>query len=172
MSNVSPPILHQGTGMPYLAMFDETGNPIVNQVTGIPFGAYVTSFNYKTEQDKENLATIVIQTGNPNTADDPALQENKTLILQWGYIFADGSTSSSIPIAVRIRDFDLLLNDQGTQITIKCVDDTMRLRQIPVWVPDNVNRDFKGGNTFKDYMDKGFGCNMGIIIERFEYGNN
>ena len=163
-------ILQHGTGMPYVAFFKVTGEPLVNQLTGVPFGAYVDSFSYKTEQDKENLATIQIKTGNPNTVDDPGIQEGNLLIIQWGYIYADGTTSSSYPLCVRIKDIDILFNDQGTQITLQCIDSTSRIRQVPIWVPNNDNKDLSG-ETFKSYMDRGFDINMGIIIERFEYGN-
>ena len=37
------PILYKGTGTPYLAIFDNQGIPVMNPLTGIPLGAYISS---------------------------------------------------------------------------------------------------------------------------------
>lgn len=84
------PILYKGTGTPYLAIFDNQGIPVMNPLTGIPLGAYISSWSYVYDEEKENLATITIDTGNPDTVDVEALQENRDIFLQWGYIFSDG----------------------------------------------------------------------------------
>lgn len=69
------PILYKGTGTPYLAIFDNQGIPVMNPLTGIPLGAYISSWSYVYDEEKENLATITIDTGNPDTVDVEALQE-------------------------------------------------------------------------------------------------
>lgn len=160
---VNDPILYKGTGAPYVALFNEIGKPIENTLTGLPIGAYINKFSYKTEEAEENLCTLEICTGNPATVDEEALQEGSTLIIQWGYIFADSSSSSSEPVSLKIRDVDILFDDNGTKMTLKCIDKTAKLRQVPIWVPDP-----ESDITLIDYMDEGLGCNMGIVIERFE----
>ncbi len=64
------PILYKGTGTPYLAIFDNQGIPVMNPLTGIPLGAYISSWSYVYDEEKENLATITIDTGNPDTVDE------------------------------------------------------------------------------------------------------
>ena len=36
--------LYKGTGTPYLAMFEKKGIPVMNPLTGIPLGAYISSW--------------------------------------------------------------------------------------------------------------------------------
>ena len=55
---VNRPILYFGTGTPYLALFTELGMPVMNLITGIPIGAYINKFSYKTDESKENLCTL------------------------------------------------------------------------------------------------------------------
>ena len=81
-----PSILLKGTATPYLAIFSEEGMPIMNQITGIPLGAYISRFQFKYSEEEENLATLTFECGNPDIVDQEDLGENKTIILQWGYI--------------------------------------------------------------------------------------
>lgn len=164
---VNEPILYRGMGAPYVALFDEIGKPVINALTGLPIGAYIDKFSYKTEEGEENLCTLEISTGNPATVDDESLQEGSTLIIQWGYIFPDASSSSGEPVSLKIRDVDILFSDQGTKMTLKCVDKSAKIRQVPIWVPTPEEE-----TSLKDYMDNGLGCNMGIVIERFELEEN
>ena len=47
MAAKQKPILYNGMGQPYLALFDFRGMPIVNPITGIPLGAYISTWNYR-----------------------------------------------------------------------------------------------------------------------------
>ena len=60
-------ILYNGTATPYMALFDSGGMPIMNVITGIPLGAYISNWSYKYDEEKENLATITFDTGDPDT---------------------------------------------------------------------------------------------------------
>ena len=51
----------------------------MNPLTGIPLGAYISSWSYVYDEEKENLATITIDAGNPDTVDVEALQENRDI---------------------------------------------------------------------------------------------
>lgn len=161
---VNRPILYQGTGTPYVALFNQIGMPIINTATGIPLGAYIHTFSYKTDESKENLCTIQLSTGNPITVDNTSIQEGNSIIIQWGYIFPDASSISSDPISLKIRDMDILFDDNGTKITLKCVDKSGKIRQMPIWVPEPDST-----ITLKDFMDNGLNCGMGIVIEKFYY---
>lgn len=37
----------------------------MNPITGIPLGAYISNWSYKYDEEKENLATITFDTGDP-----------------------------------------------------------------------------------------------------------
>lgn len=157
------PILHKGTGTPYLAIFDNQGIPVMNPLTGIPLGAYISSWSYLYDEEKENLATLVIDTGNPDTVDVEALQENRDIFLQWGYIFSDGTSVSSQAINIKVRDFDCVFDSTGTHITIKCIDGTNLLRFMPPHKPTE-----DADDSMVKFLDAGCGLNVGVIIERFE----
>ena len=47
------PILYKGTGTPYLAIFDNQGIPVMNPLTGIPLGAYISSWSYVYDEENE-----------------------------------------------------------------------------------------------------------------------
>ena len=64
-----PSILLKGTATPYLAIFSEEGMPIMNQITGIPLGAYISRFQFKYSEEEENLATLTFECGNPDIVD-------------------------------------------------------------------------------------------------------
>lgn len=161
---INKPILFQGTAAPYVALFNEIGMPIMNTITGIPLGAYIHGFNYKTDESKENLCTITLTTGNPITVDNGAIQEGCTLLIQWGYIYPDGSSLSGPVISLKIRDMDITFDGQGTKIVLKCVDKSGKIRQMPIWVPSPESE-----TTLKDFMDDGLNCGIGIVIEKFYY---
>jgi hypothetical protein len=115
------PILYKGTGTPYLAIFDNQGIPVMNPLTGIPLGAYISSWSYVYDEEKENLATITIDTGNPDTVDVEALQENRDIFLQWGYIFSDGTFVSSPAINIKVRDFDCIFDSTVSGLPVSIV---------------------------------------------------
>ena len=123
-----PSILLKGTATPYLAIFSEEGMPIMNQITGIPLGAYISRFQFKYSEEEENLATLTFECGNPDIVDQDDLGENKTIILQWGYIYADGTAVCNKPKAVKIRDFNCTFDDSGTHASILCIDSTADIR--------------------------------------------
>lgn len=108
-TKVNQPILYNGTAMPYLALFDSLGMPVMNTVTGIPLGAYISKFTYMYDEEKENLATLVFDTGDPDTVDIPELQEGSVIFLQWGYVYPDGQFISGPIKTIKIRDFDCTL---------------------------------------------------------------
>lgn len=164
MANIVTPILRQGTGQPYLALFDSGGMPIRNPITGIPLGAYITNFSFRYDEEKENIATVAIETGDPDSVDIEAIQEGSTIFLQWGYIYANGESLSSPIRVIKVRDFDGIFDDMGTHITIKCVDGVGDLRFFPPYTFTTVP-----GFSLSEELDKGYHNNIGIIIEEFSY---
>lgn len=157
-------VLLEGTATPYLAIFSSDGTPVKNPLTGVPLGAYISSFTFKYDEKEENLATLVIETGNPDTVDIQELQEGNIIFLQWGYWYPNGKVMSSPVRVIKIRDLESEFNDTGTHITLKCIDANGDLRYRPPFTytgPDGVK--------FSDYLDSGMDSgDIGIIIERFE----
>ena len=158
-----PSILLKGTATPYLAIFSEEGMPIMNQITGIPLGAYISRFQFKYSEEEENLATLTFECGNPDIVDQEDLGENKTIILQCGYIYADGTAVCNKPKAVKIRDFNCTFDDSGTHASILCIDSTADIRYtLPL----------KAGGfeseKMSNFLDNGCELDIGVVIEKFE----
>lgn len=158
-----PSILLKGTATPYLAIFSEEGMPIMNQITGIPLGAYISRFQFKYSEEEENLATLTFECGNPDIVDQEDLSENKIIILQWGYIYADGTAVCNKPKAVKIQDFNCTFDDSGTHASILCRDSTADIRYaLPL----------KAGGfeseKMSNFLDNGCELDIGVVIEKFE----
>lgn len=162
-NQVLKPILQNGIGQPYLALFDPMGMPIKNVLTGIPIGAYISSWSFQYDEESENLATIVIDVGNPDTVDIKELQENSTIYLQWGYIYSNGEFISSPVRTIKVRDLDCIFNDSGTHITLKCVDGTGDLRYFPPYSYSDLPQ-----YTLSAMLEQGYYKSVGVIIEEFK----
>lgn len=155
-------ILKDGTATPYLALFDSEGIPIKNNLTGMPLGAYLTSFTFMFDEETEDLATLVFDTGDPNTVDIDALQKNNNVFVQWGYIYSDGTANCSPVRCIEIRDLECKFDDLGTHVTLKCIDGVNILRKEPPVKPTDNGRD-----GMSDYLIKGCNNDIGVIIEKF-----
>lgn len=163
MTQSDPSILLKGTATPYLAIFSEEGMPVMNQITGIPLGAYISRFQFKYDEEQENLATLTFECGDPDVVDQEDLQEGKTLILQWGYIYADGSAVCNEPKAIKIRDFNCTFDDSGTHASLVCVDGTADIRlALPL------KAGMEESEKMSKFLDNGCEMEIGVVIEKFE----
>lgn len=158
------PILQQGIGQPYLAIFDSKGMPIKNVLTGIPFGVYITRWYFEYNEETENLSIINLDVADPDTVDVEELHEGSIIYLQWGYIFPNGEFLSSPVRVIKVRDFDCIFDDQGTHITIKCVDGAGDLRYYPPYSFSEIPE-----YSFSTLLNGGCNNSVGVIIEEFSY---
>lgn len=163
MAAKQKPILYNGMGQPYLALFNFGGMPIMNPITGIPIGAYISTWSYRYDEEKENLATITFDTGNPDTVDIAEIQENQNICLQWGYIYPDGQFISGPIKIIKVREFEAVFDSTGTHVTIKCIDSSGDLRYQPAYVHSDME-----GYELSTYLDNGCGNATGVIIEIFQ----
>jgi hypothetical protein len=162
-------MLYHGIAQPYLAIFDEEGIPVMNPLTGIPLGAYITSFYYKYDEEKENQASISFSTGNPDIVDAEALQKDKTVLFQWGYIFSNGDHISSPIKVVKVKDFNCKFDSSGTTASVIFIDSTVEQRYLPPHKPSAEDDDEDGYSSMVDFMERGCDHGLGIIIEKFEH---
>ena len=159
----SASILLEGTATPYLAIFNESGMPVMNQITGIPLGAYVSNFSYKYDEENENEATITFGTGDPDIVDQDDLQTDKQIWLQWGYIYSDGTSVCNDPKAVKVKDFNATFDDSGTHSTLKCIDGTGDIRlAMPLRAGGDPNE------AMSKFLDEGCEMGIGVVIEKFD----
>ena len=160
--NSDPSILVEGTAT-YLAIFSEDGMPVMNQLTGIPLGAYISQFQYKFDEEHENECTINFDVGDPDIVDQDDLQTNKTIWLQWGYIYPDGSSVCNEPKAIKVKDFNCTFDDTGTHVALKCIDGTGDIR---LALPLKAGGDPQ--ESMSTFLDNGCELDIGVIIEKFE----
>lgn len=159
--NITLPIMANGMGMPYVALFNIDGYPILDPLTGLPVGCGITKFSFRSQVDEPNETQIVIETGGADIADSPQLQEGYLIVVQWGYIFPKGNTISSKPKPLRIKEIDYTFDNNGTKVVLKCVDQTNVVQYLPQYIPDPTTSE-----TFTDYMDRGFDQGIGILIQK------
>lgn len=158
-----------GTATPYIALFDSSGVPIKNPLTNIPLGAYISKFSFKYDEEKENNCSLTFDTGNPDTIDIDAFKEGRTLNIQWGYIYSNGTSYSGPLRGLKIKDVNAVFDNLGTHITLKCIDATVELRTLPSHRPSAEDDDNDGVSSMADYLDRGCDIGLGIIIEKFNY---
>ena len=154
--------LHHGTATPYIALFNAFLEPIMNPLTGIPLGAYMSRFDYNFDQESENVCEVTFDTGDPATADIAELKDGYELGIQFGYIYDDGTYKSSKLHYLKVKEVDCVFDDQGTHITIRMKDSVNDLRGSEPYKPAGE------GYTFKKFLDEGMGLMRGLIIEKFE----
>lgn len=174
----SEPILENGTGTPYLAIFDGSGDPIMDPQKNKPIGIFVSSFKYSYIEEDADEGEFVIDTDNPELSSHPKLQYNQSLKLQWGYIFP-----TKEPFVGPVRSVIIVGNktdftDTGVKMTISFADSTVLAKNIPAtyksvqsdW--DDITRilsevftGFAGSTTrISDYRGSK-SANQGVIIQ-------
>lgn len=158
-----------GTATPYLAIFNSLGEPIMNQLTNIPLGEYVTQFSYKYDEERENQARLTFEVGDPNIVDQADLQEGQTLLLQWGYIFHDGTSVSGPVKSIQVKDFNSTFDSTGVHVSLVCIDGAVSLRHIPPCAP--CSEEDKKTNGFMAFLDSGCMMDVAVIIEEFTNNN-
>lgn len=99
----SKPVLLNGNGTPYLAIFDGAGSPIMDIFNDLPIGMEVENFNYKYTEGKGDKGKFTIVTDFVDIVDHPSLQFKMPLKIQWGWIFSDSSFKSSPVRLVNIK---------------------------------------------------------------------
>ena len=127
----SKPILVNGNGTPYLAVFDGAGSPIMDEFNGIPVGMEVENFNYKYTEGKGDKGKFTIVTDFVGIVDHPSLQFKMPLKIQWGWIFSDSSFKSGPVRLVNIKSHQIEFTPEGVKFTIEFADAKMFLEAEP-----------------------------------------
>lgn len=122
------PVLENGTGTPYLAIFKTTGDAIKDPVNGLPLGMMVTSFSYTFIEDNPDEGEFTVETPNEEVIDLPDLGYNMPLMLQWGWIFPSGKVNIGPLRKVMIVGHHTSFGTTGIKLTIKVSDITINLK--------------------------------------------
>lgn len=155
-------ILYNGTGTPYLAVFNSDQTPIMESNSGLPLSVYISSFSYKLDQEQENECKFTIDTGNPDTVDVSGIKSGEEVLIQYGYVFSDGSFESSKTYSLQVKSLEVTFDQTGTHVNVLLKDKTNDLRNMPPFRLSSENY------TFRHFMNDGFGLGQPIIIEKYE----
>ena len=162
---IDNPVLIDGTATPYISLFDEYLTPILNPLTGIYLGVYVSSFTFTYQENTDsddigNHVTFHIDSGNPDCIDIPELQKDSLINFQYGYIYPDGSFLCGPLLSTSIYQIHAVFDEKGTHLTIIGREIGLKLRGM---------EPFKGfeGRSLQDYLDEGCGVDLPIIIKKF-----
>lgn len=127
----SPTILQNGTGTPYLGIFNGSAQPIIDPKNKLPIGVFVTSFEYVYDEEDCDEGRITIETDNPDLVALNDLGYYRPLQLQWGYIFPSQMTYQGPVRKVMITGREVTFNETGTHITIMFSDASVILKNHP-----------------------------------------
>lgn len=129
------PTLPKGVGTPYVALFNGSGQPIIDPSKNLPLGMFITSFNYeyieesKDSNDDDN-ANIVIETDNPNIIDIPDLEYLMPIQVQWGWLFDDGSSDSSPVRSLVVKDYKMSFTTEGVKLDLSLISASFLLKSM------------------------------------------
>lgn len=151
-------MLPKGFGMPFVKVTGSQNKPIIDPLSGLPIGTFVTGFEYTYREEKDDECFITITTENPNLIDIPQFREQQYLGVQWGIVYPDKSYAPSAPRKVMVRDTNIRFSAQGIIITLKCTDgfSILKSQQLKKNADDNflkwIEDELKGKVQFKSYI--------------------
>lgn len=160
----SVPVLYEGMGTPYLAIFNGQSKPIICPKHKLPIGVFVKGFEYKYVEKGPDTGEIQIETDNADLLDHQDLQYYSELWLQWGYIFPDTSFLPGPARKVVIIGMSMQFTENGTTINIKFADVGILLKTVPSnyynnlegfedFIKDLLRGDFVGDVELIDYAE-------------------
>lgn len=132
----TPSMLPDGAGTPYVTVFDETGAPIIDPISGLNIGALTSSFEYIYQEDDPDEGKMVIECNNPDLVSHDKLADMMHLQLQWGWIYPDGSVHYSNVRHVMVSGREVTFGPQGTIFTLKFASAGLLLKDNPSRMPD------------------------------------
>lgn len=127
----SEPVLQDGTGTPYLAVFNGSGQPIKDPLNDLPIGVYLSDFEYNYEEEKEDWGYLVLECDNPNLVALPELKYQMPLQLQWGIIYPSRKPNCGPVRKVIVIGKETDFTPDGVKITINFADSTILSKNIP-----------------------------------------
>ena len=160
----SAAVLLDGTGTPYLAVFNNLGEPIVDSSSGLPIGMLMTDFEYNYNEEKSDVGEFTLETDNPDLISHPALDFYMGLMLQWGWIYPNGGFYCSPVRQVVITEHKVDFTETGVKIRITFSDSSVLLKNQPA---DYYNS-AAGFEAYVKDMLKG----VGIGLELWDYSED
>ena len=124
----SSQVLEHGTGTPYVAIFNNLKEVIIEPKSGLPLGTFITNFQYDYLEEGPDEGSFIIDCDNPDVMDIPALGYEMTIYLQWGYIFSKNTHFCGPLRKVIITNTTVNFSERGVRATVEFSDATILLK--------------------------------------------
>ena len=149
--------------VPYLAIFDGLGNPILDNKYQVPIGMFITSFKYKYTNEGPDEGTFTIESDNTDIIMHDKLQYLMPLKLQWGKSFPDGKLESSPVRSVVVKKHKISLLADGVKMTVDFADASFLVQATPAKYSDY-------NKSIKEYL-KGILKGQSVPFQVVDYAN-
>lgn len=154
----SAPVLENGTGTPYIAIFKPNGDPIIEPFNNLPLGIFITNFEYIYDEEKEDKGKIDLTLNNPSIVDLADIDYYRTIQIQWGYIYPTKESFRGPVRSVLITNRTFRFQSDGLHATIEFSAAGTLLKSKSVH-SNNCNKGFLG------FLENGIkGSQVGISI--------
>ena len=127
----SNPVLYEGMATPYLAIFDGGQQPIMDDLTQLPIGVYVTNFEYNYDEDDDDNGNFTMECNNPDLVAHPSFKYKMPLCLQWGYIYPKGDSFIGPLRKVIVIGNESEFTETGVKITINFASASILAKNFP-----------------------------------------
>lgn len=124
----SSQVLEHGTGTPYVAIFNNLKEVIIEPKSGLPLGTFITNFQYDYLEEGPDEGSFIIDCDNPDVMDIPALGYEMIIYLQWGYIFSKNTHFCGPLRKVIITNTTVNFSERGVRATVEFSDATILLK--------------------------------------------
>lgn len=108
--------MKNGAGTPYIFVTDFEGNIITEQIT---------RFSYVFSEESDDMTTIIFEYSDPLFPDKKAVQENRFLIVKWGYREKPSEYNTK---KIYIRECVPDYSESSMTLEIKCTDKASYIR--------------------------------------------
>ena len=121
MSDLSP-VLTESFGVPIVWIFTPDGD-ILRDYDEVPISKYLYDFEYKYDEENDDLCTMKFRFEDIRSFDLPYFQQDVILCVQWGYIPAYGNDILKSPRRkIAIRDLQADYKSDYIELELQCTD--------------------------------------------------
>lgn len=130
-------ILPDGVGTPYVALFNGSGQPLIDRVSGIPLSVFATSFNFEQKEGETKEVEITLKVPNGSIIDSREIGPYSPIKVKWGWIYPDGTYTYGPLWNLMVTGREISFTPQAIDISLKLSDRTILYKNAPSEFPDN-----------------------------------
>ena len=124
-------ILPDGVGTPYVALFNGSGQPLIDRVSGIPLSVFATSFNFEQKEGETKEVEITLKVPNGSIIDSREIGPYSPIKVKWGWIYPDGTYTYGPLWNLMVTGREISFTPQAVDISLKLSDRTILYKNAP-----------------------------------------